>query len=620
MLARNAAMKTIRMEYERYLEKNFPRWQQQLQEKTQMAEKKKMEDYLRSYLKETEQERMPMSTEDEPLLLQSTPIRPQKNIPQAYSTQEYSDYNQDRSSQYPNLQSSWLTHTQSQTGRFPVRVLGQTHLHPFSHHLASTGVLHHPQSRQDAAYWDPSDHNYPWPRAAGIPPGSWGQLYSEEPRFDSRVSETGKQEGEISRAPSSKGERGGGRSSSRLSPELDIKPVRLPSAHGASSGSSRDSSVTSSREKRKKREKRERTQHSSSDSERCVSQELSRTSSEIVIASVAVAQSAMTETSEEEHTRSSRRSKRDEGLTAGSPKLKKAVKEQTMNYNKESQPAGEEPGSSSEESMKKKAGNQRHNENKESCREEQGSGSNGVKKENRFKVETEKQEKSSSEQSSTEENDEEERRKPPGDGENDKKESENNESDEESDDNEVSAKINTTEEEVGTAEEDEDDQGDDEEPNKLKNNDAEIRKQDEDGDGSEGSEGKKEDEEDGESEDEEQRSEKEEENTDSEDDIISPQEKRPKQMQIIPEDGTEEDEDDEECKEGSSNNDSNEDSDEDDVENLLAPQDQSKTEEENGKADGNPKASCHVDIFQVVDARSKTEHLSDSDEFDHFYD
>ncbi|KAF6726492.1 hypothetical protein FQA47_018139 [Oryzias melastigma] len=70
-------------------------------------------------------------------------------------------------------------------------------------------------------------------------------------------------------------------------------------------------------------------------------------------------------------------------------------------------------------------------------------------------------------------------------------------------------------------------------------------------------------------------------------------------MQTIPETAAEEEEDDEDAAESS---------DEDDVENVLAPQDRKQ------------KGASHVDLFQVTKERQKTEHQSDSDEFDHFYD
>ncbi|KAK1904845.1 Cyclin-dependent kinase-like 5 [Dissostichus eleginoides] len=63
----------------------------------------------------------------------------------------------------------------------------------------------------------------------------------------------------------------------------------------------------------------------------------------------------------------------------------------------------------------------------------------------------------------------------------------------------------------------------------------------------------------------------------------------------------------------------------DDVENLLAPQDQSEKEEKDLKAAEKPKVKysiCdNVEIFQVEPDRStESDHPSDSDEFDQFYE
>ncbi|XP_071313501.1 uncharacterized protein [Trachinotus anak] len=244
MLARNAAMKTIRMEYERYLEESAPRWQQQLKEKTQAAQRKRMEEYLRSCLKNTEQEQMTNPSADRPLLSQGLTNKPQKvSTPQEKNQSSHSDYNQDVSSHLPYVKSSWLTHTPSQSARFPIRgpsqpqdsshvppsYLPPSYIFPHPHqfqlqHLASTSTHHPPWPRQNTPGWGPTQPDYPcsWTTgAAGIPPGSealWGQLYMEEPPPDRRV------EAETSRAPSSKRERGGGSRSSCFSQELDIKP------------------------------------------------------------------------------------------------------------------------------------------------------------------------------------------------------------------------------------------------------------------------------------------------------------------------------------------------------------------------------------------------------------
>ncbi|KAM8848505.1 uncharacterized protein ACB058_012178 isoform 2-T2 [Synchiropus picturatus] len=56
MMDKTAAMKTIRMEYERYLEENYPRWQQQLKIKTEAAQRKMMDDFLKICVRNTEEQ------------------------------------------------------------------------------------------------------------------------------------------------------------------------------------------------------------------------------------------------------------------------------------------------------------------------------------------------------------------------------------------------------------------------------------------------------------------------------------------------------------------------------------------------------------------------------------
>ena len=109
-------------------------------------------------------------------------------------------------------------------------LLPPPNFHPHSFllpHPTSMPGHHHPQPRQEAAEWASPQYSYPcsWATgAAGIPPGSWGQLYTGEPPLELRVSQTGKGEYEPGRELSSKREKGSGSSSSCLSQELDIKP------------------------------------------------------------------------------------------------------------------------------------------------------------------------------------------------------------------------------------------------------------------------------------------------------------------------------------------------------------------------------------------------------------
>ncbi|XP_035858105.1 ABC transporter F family member 4-like isoform X2 [Sander lucioperca] len=673
MITLTAAMKTIRKEYERYLEESSPRWQQQLKEKTQAAQRKRMEEYLRSCPKNTEDHVIKFSA-DQPSLSQGPSTMPKEIAapPKHYSTNSHLDYNQDGSPHLLYMQSSRQTYPQSQMARFPIRApyqpQGSSHVppsflpprifpppHSFQlNHLSSTPGHHHPSPRQNPPGWASLQPDYPWSwaaGAAGIPPGSeplWGQLYMEEPPPETGVAQVAGEEADTSRAPSSKRERGGGDRSSHASQELDIKPVRLSDGHAESSESSQVS-----REKRKKRQERGRSQCSSSDRERCSSQKSSRTSSAIVIAAVTVAQSSESDDSSVKgRTSTSRRMRRSGGLAVESPRAEKVAKGSkgvdSGSHKEESQSTSEELQSVIEESRSEKVGNQSPDDKSENYREESASqreeqsGSVTIRIENGGGAEMEKQESSSSEQSSGKEKaeedladdgDAEEKENSPTDGEKAERDVEDND--------DASERKNKAEEEEETEEKDEESEGDHEEnqSDRLKNEDGENRQQgsassqDEEVDEDEREGGEDNMEEDGESDEEEEGAGEEEEEqrrdetgeaekeSDSEDSIISPQDKS-KKMHTIAEEAREDDDDEEEggSKMGSSDDDSKEFSDEDDVEHLLAPQEQSqKKEEKDPRADEKPEAICdNVDIFQV-DNSTKSDHPSDSDEFDNFY-
>ncbi|XP_053091599.1 LOW QUALITY PROTEIN: high mobility group nucleosome-binding domain-containing protein 5, partial [Pangasianodon hypophthalmus] len=56
LVARTEAMNTIRMEYERYLEENYPKWQQKLQDKRLSEQRKMIERHLNACTPQTEEE------------------------------------------------------------------------------------------------------------------------------------------------------------------------------------------------------------------------------------------------------------------------------------------------------------------------------------------------------------------------------------------------------------------------------------------------------------------------------------------------------------------------------------------------------------------------------------
>ncbi|XP_069387466.1 protein starmaker isoform X2 [Paralichthys olivaceus] len=626
LLARNSAMKTVRMEYEKYLEESAPHWQQQLKEKT--AQRKRMEEYLRSCLKNSEEEQMRKSSAEQ--LLQG--LKPQKcSALQENKQSSRSDNNQEVCTHLP-CQSSWLTHTQPQSARFPTSMPHQPqgsslvpsslllppsilpHSHQFQH-LTPT-LAHHPLwPRQDQPDWASPQCDNPWTTGAARFPSAfealWGQLHMDEPPHERLV------EAETRRAP---GEMGGEKRSSHCPQELDINPVRLSSGQAESSESGRDSGQ-SSREKWKKREKRGKTKRMSSDRESCSSQE------------VTVVQSSESDASSgKRRTSGGERTKRSGGLAVGSPQIEKMGNDTTKSegdsesHKEQSHSTGEESGSQSADSRSEDTENLSPVE--KSDREEEPE-SDSVKIENGDAEKEMQESNSGAEQDSEEETDEEEEehKNDLGDG------GEKSQRDEEKDvrhvddDDEDSGRKNTTEEEETGADDELEDQGDDEE--RFNDEDGEKRKQ-----GSASSQGEEEDErvdnkvwegeegsdeeEEGEEEEEQRSDEAGEEESDSDDSIISPQENRLKKIHIIPEEAAEDDDNDKSgSKTGSSDGDEFS---EDDIENLLAPQEQTKKIGKDPKDDDKTKATCdYVEIFQV-DNSTKTDQQSDSDEFDHFYD
>ncbi|KAI4818693.1 hypothetical protein KUCAC02_003995 [Chaenocephalus aceratus] len=597
MITLTADMTTIRMEYERYLEESYPRWQQQLERKTQSAQRQSMEEYLRSCRKNRE-ERVSTSSADRPFNSKGPTSMSQQMAapPNHYSQNLHMDYNQHGSPRLPYIQTSWQPPTQFQRAKFPIRAQHQPqgyshvppsfpqHPEPYHHqHLDSPPGYHH---MQDAPGWAPLQPEPPWPLAAGAAGISacsealWGPLYREEPPPEIKVTE---KEVDTSLAPSSKRDGGSGGRNSHFSQELDIKPVRL-------------------------------------------SHESSESSSAIVIAAARAAQNSESDASSEKSS-TSRRKRRGVGLAVGSPSAEKLGEgskgDNSGSHREESRSTRAELGGLIEEARIEEGGNQRHGDNSESCGEESGSqreeesgsqreeesgsqreeesgsqreeesGHVSVKIENRGGDEREKQESNSSEQSSVEEE--------PGSGDGEgnggcAEEKENNQTDEEQEERDV------------------DDENIEDGENQKRVSTSSQYEDEDDNEGEENTE-------DEESDEDEQRGDEAgepEEERDSDDSIISPPQNRSKKMNVIPEENSEEDEEEEGIKTESSEDEISD----DDVENLLAPQDQSEKEEKYLKAAEKPKAVCdNVEMFQVEPDRStKSDHPSDSDEFDQFYE
>nr|XP_040031074.1 nucleolar and coiled-body phosphoprotein 1-like isoform X3 [Gasterosteus aculeatus aculeatus] len=623
MLIQNAAMKTIRTAYERYLEVSCPRWQQQLKEKTQVAQTKRTE-YLRSCLKNTE-ERGAASSADPPLLSQASTTVTQHITapPEHYSPNCHLDYNQDGSPHLCYAKPSWQNRLQSQTDRFPIRgphqPQGSSHVPPA---FLPPHIFPHPHPLQlHLPGSSPGDRRHgPGPNPPGLaalqteylrswaagPPGTpsvfdalWSQLFTEEIPPEMGMVQVVGEESDPCRAPSSKRETGGGGSSSHLSQELDSKPVRL-------SGSLAESSSEPSRASSKKRNKREerRSRCSISGSRSCSSQESSRGSS--AVAAVKVFQSSESDASSEKRSSTGKRTRRSGGLSVGSPRDEKVVKgsegSDPGSHKEESRPPSEEEGS-----LEFREGNTEDtnpDDKAESCGEESGSqeeesGSVCMNIEDGRGDEPGNQESSSSEENTAEEDEK--------DGEEDDgaaEEKEDRQTDKEQEKSDVkedhgaSGRKNATQEDEETQEtgaEDEEQESEDEEVGEEEGDREEESDEEEHRDDAAGEP---------------------EEKSDSDDSIISPQDKSRK-IHVIHEEGSEEDEEEEEGSRMGSSED-------DDVESLLAPQQPSeKKKEKDPRADEQPKAICDVSIFQAEPNKStkcENDDLSDSDEFDHFFD
>ncbi|XP_037318028.2 ABC transporter F family member 4-like [Pungitius pungitius] len=609
MLTQTAAMKTIRTEYERYLEESAPRWQQQLKEKTQVAQTKKMGEHLRPCVKNTE-ERETASSAEPPLLPQGSTTMTQHITapPEHYSPNCHLDYNQDGSPHLCYAKSSWQNRLQSQTDRFPIRGPHQPrgsscvppaflpphifpHHHSLQHNLPSSspGDGHPgPGPNPPGSVALQPEYLRSWVAGpAGTPSARdalWSQLCTEQTPPEMGMAQAVGEECDPSRAPSSKTETSGGGRSSHLSQELDSKPVRLSGSLMESSESSREPSRASMKKRKKRRS------HCSFSG----SQESSRGSS--AIAAVKVVQSPESDASSEKGRSSTRKAtRRSGGLAVGSPraeKVKGSKGADPRSHKEESRPTSEEMRSPMEESRGENTANTNPDDKAESCGEESASQkeeSESVSMNIEDREEPEKHESSSSEQNKGDE-----------DGDEDDgavEEKENGQTDQEqeksNEDHGASGRKNATEE-------DEEQESEDEEPvdEEQESEDEELGEDESDG---------------GEESDEEEHGDaagEKEGKSDSDDSIILPQDKSSK-MHVIHEEGSE-DEEEEGSRMGSSG---------DDVENLLAPQQQPEKKEKDLTADEQPKAMCdNVAIFQVEPNKStKSENASDSDEFDNFF-
>ncbi|XP_061642913.1 protein starmaker-like isoform X2 [Phyllopteryx taeniolatus] len=269
MMATTAAMKTIRMEYELFLESS-PYRQKQLKEKAQIHHRKRMEEYLK----------MSTTSVGKPLYSHSCSRQTQRDA----ATKAYDG----QGGSYPPYMECLSSHSYSDrtiaASVFPPTLLPCPQSFQLQHLIATPS---HPQCR-------------PSQNTPGCTPSQ-----AKSPR-SSVVSDA--EDTEISSSSR--------RKSSHLSQELDFKPVRL-SSHHVENG---DSSGTESRQVKSKKKRRKT--NTSSDRDRSSSKESSTRSS-----SAAVAQTSESEASSHQGSTSRRMRRNIGGLVAGLPLTTKSETE-----------------------------------------------------------------------------------------------------------------------------------------------------------------------------------------------------------------------------------------------------------------------------------------------------
>ncbi|XP_059919737.1 nucleoprotein TPR [Gadus macrocephalus] len=283
MVAHTATMNTLRLEYQRYLEENSPRWHQQLKDHTQRAEKKRLEALLKDLLKREEEHVTASFTRE-----RFSPPRENTHWPQrATSEPEAFCRAHGRPDAFVPLtmpSSSWLTqaHTSHDALCFPSPTVFPPPRPSPVHHQTSPQTGPPPRGAPQTNGTPPSVSSEvgspPGLQAPGAPgalagPSGWGRVLGGGAEAGGG--------GEPDAETWGENRKGGGKSSPQ---ELDIKPVRLSSAHGDSSDGSRDSGDGRSQGERRRRKKEGR-QPSSSD-RKSSSQEsagASRSDSEVFI-------------------------------------------------------------------------------------------------------------------------------------------------------------------------------------------------------------------------------------------------------------------------------------------------------------------------------------------------
>ncbi|XP_046900338.1 cyclic nucleotide-gated cation channel beta-1-like isoform X2 [Hypomesus transpacificus] len=393
MVARTAAMNTIRVEYEKYLDDNYPRWQQELKEKTLSAQRKQ-------HLKESIR-RMEEKTGTGSPISAKAPLS-QAQVPQTQNGQL------DCSSH--SFQSSWLTHARYQLAsphtmlsfnpkstQFSHHTLESLppppHFHPFHPPQPQPFQYPHPSSipiqpqtvtQQSSTMWAPQGE-YPldWAGRVAVFPSRTQFGYQSsmagpsisDPQGWAVVEGVGlevKEGSPVARieGESSDGHRPRGNDQSH---ELDIKPVRLSSGHGESSecsrASGRASGESDSRTRRTKKEQKEgRVKQSSVDSE-----ETGLSSGRSVVGPDVEASASGAHSSQGDDATpggGSTRSRRSAGLSVKQPKKRR---EKAKSKGEDTGSPVEDPGSQLKESPSPVQESERPREESESLGGESGS-------------------------------------------------------------------------------------------------------------------------------------------------------------------------------------------------------------------------------------------------------
>ncbi|KAL6480166.1 hypothetical protein MHYP_G00111990 [Metynnis hypsauchen] len=314
LVARTEAMNTIRVEYERYLEENFPRWQQKLIDKRLSEQRKRVEEHLKACIQRMEEDqrmdwgnKSPVRTNSSSCIspdLSHPPIphpdhrdtRREVHVGMSRSTSSQQDNKQNiqgnihNGFQHFSFPFTWLTQpsvSEPQRSNIPKETKTFQNIHQAFSSPGDPRCGPYPVVRQESPYNDNLRH-YPKAWAGGLQCDPTGALWSVLPFVNPLVwrmmglsdsTAEGMQcneevEGEKQKKSSSSPEvekqqakkQRRKLNGSDQSSELDTKSVHLSSNNGDSSESSALScdavtSFASGMQKRKKERRREKQTH-----------------------------------------------------------------------------------------------------------------------------------------------------------------------------------------------------------------------------------------------------------------------------------------------------------------------------------------------------------------------